>query len=124
MARAELTVRQLKNYDGAAAAGEFEDTWTAGDATEFNQCDFTGLEVIQARNVGVSARTLTIPSVPDPVFQRSGDIATYNIPAGKTITVDFLPIAGFRQSNGKLYLNPSHADVEFSIKRLPAVIRS
>lgn len=122
MPRVELTVRQLKNFDGAAGAGEFEDTWTAGDATENNQCDFTGREIIQARNVGVGARSVSVISAADPENQRTGDITTYNIPAGKTITLDFLPKKGWRQANGKLYLNPSHAEVEFSIKRLPAVI--
>lgn len=122
MPRVELPVRQLKLFDGAAGVGEFEDTFTAGDAVDFNQCDFTGREQIVARNVGATARTLTIVSVPDPLLQRTGDIATYSIGAGKQITVDFLPLAGFRQSNGKLYLNPSNAEIEFSIKRLPPVI--
>lgn len=121
MARVPLTVRQLKVFDGAAGAGEFADVFTAADTTDFNSFPFTGKEVIRARNVGASSRTVTVISAPYSKNQRVGDITTYSIPAGAQMTLDFLPLDGWRQADGSLYINGSHAEVEFSIVRLPDV---
>jgi len=120
MPQTALTVTQLNAFDGAAAAGEFAITETAADTSNGNKFTLTSREILIARNSGASARTITVTSLPDAINGRSGDITTYSIPAGASAAVPPLKADGWKQADGSLYIAGSHAEVLFSVLRLPA----
>lgn len=95
-------------------------TQTAADATNKNQLVLTGREIVIARNIDAgSTRTITVTSVADPLDNRTGNITTQNIAAGALMMIGPLAPEGWRQTDGYLYIEASHADVKFSVVRIP-----
>lgn len=92
-------------------------TETAADATNLNQLVLTGREIVIARNSGASTRTVTVTSVASSIDNRSGDITTQNILAGALMMIGPLAPEGWKQTDGYLYLQASHAEVKFSVIR-------
>lgn len=90
-------------------------TETAADATNKNELALTGREIVIARNTGVSTRTITVTSVSDPLDNRTGNITTQNILAGKLMMLGPLAPEGWRQTDGFLYIEASNAEVVFSV---------
>jgi hypothetical protein len=93
-------------------------TQTAADPTNLNRCVHTGRELILARNTGATARTVTITSVDDP-YGRQEHISAESIAAGALRMYGPFPVAGWRQTDGYLYFEASHAEVVFTVIRLP-----
>lgn len=94
-------------------------TQLAADAGNFQQFPLTGSELIVAYNSGGSTRTVTITSVADD-RGRSGSIAAENILAGVSkVYGPFKKKEGWQQTNGMLYFQASHADVKFTVIKLP-----
>jgi hypothetical protein len=93
-------------------------SFTAADASLFNQTLWhRNLEII-AWNDGASGRTVTIESAPDVPQGRLADITAEAIAAHEIRRFGPFPRNGWRQSNGMLYLKASHADVKFAaVKR-------
>lgn len=88
-------------------------TWTAADVTNGNRVAHTGDQVVIARNVGASTRTITVTSA-----RLNGRLATSpaaNITAGQYMVLPKFPTTGWKQSDGYLYLDASHAEVEFAV---------
>jgi len=119
MARTDITPTQLANFDGSAGANEFLAAGTASDATNGNAVVHTGREIILLTNTGPSARTMTVTSVADSKLGRTGNITTYSVPAGETHVIPPLPADGWRQADGKLYLDGSHAELVIRVLKLP-----
>ena len=93
-------------------------TWTAGDATNNNAFISTGEEIVLARNVSTTAaHTITILSVPDP-YGRPEDITNFSLAVGTVAVLGPFPSVGWMQSDGRIYLNPSNAAIEFIILRI------
>lgn len=92
-------------------------TVTAADASNLNQCTFTGKEVIIARNSGAGARTVTITSV--TYLGRTGHITAESIAAGATKVFGPFAIDGWKQTDGYLYFQGEHAEVLFTVLVLP-----
>jgi hypothetical protein len=90
---------------------------TAADATEKQETSISGREIIVAHNTGVGARTVTFTSVAH--LGRTGDITAYSIGAGEIAVFGPFKAVGWRQSNGKLYYEASHADVKFAVIAIP-----
>ncbi len=117
MPRTAIPVTQLANFDGIASANEFKNNEVSADVVNGNAFTWTGRESLICRNSGASARTITVSSV--PVKGRSGDITTYNIPAGESHTVPPLPAEGWMQADGMVYVDGSNAEVKFTLLRMP-----
>lgn len=94
-------------------------TLTAADATNKEQFASSGKDLVVAFNSGVSARTVTITSVADAKNNRTGDITTYALAAGKYAFFGPFERNGWMQSDGNIYLEASHADVKWGVIALP-----
>lgn len=111
MARQNLTKTIVPGPN--PSAGE-EITWTAADTVNKEQFSPATGDVLLVWNTDGSPQTYSIDSVPDPIFGRSGDIDAEDIAAGE-IHVLRLGIDGWRQADGKIYLEASDAAVKFAI---------
>jgi hypothetical protein len=89
-------------------------TFTAADATNFEECTIQGGELLLAWNTGATGYTVTISSAADQ-FNRSGDIATYAIAAGVISCFGPFSLPGWAQAGGYLYYQASNAAVKFAI---------
>lgn len=104
---------------GTIAANALDIAWTAADASNLNQTLFVGTRMrVQARNSGAGARTITITSLADPTYARSGDVSAFSIGAGEYVAFD-VDRGGFQQSDGYLYWQAEHAEVLVSVQTLP-----
>lgn len=86
------------------------------DATNKEQFAITGREILIAYNSGASARTITLTSVADDK-NRTGDVTAYGIPAGGFCAYKFSSIEGWRQTDGYMYIEASHAEVKWAVLR-------
>lgn len=101
------------------SAGAVSQAGTAADATNKEQTPLTGREIVVCHNTGAGARTVTFTSVADGQTNRSGDISAYSIPAGEVAFFGPFPNRGWRQTDGNLYFEAEHAEVEIHVLRLP-----
>jgi len=105
-------------YPGTIAANAADMTFAAADVANKNQFAATGKELLVVRNDNVGAQTVTINSVVD-TFKRTGDITAYSLGASEYAFFGPFPVGGWRQTDGNLYLEGSHADIKFAVIRLP-----
>jgi len=115
MARTTLT---KSTAGGAYATAGVALTMTAADASNLNAFVANGNDLIIAHNTGASTQTITITSTADP-YGRSGSITTENITAGQYKIYGPYSLIGWVQTDGKIYLAASHADVKFGVVTLP-----
>lgn len=108
------------NAPGAYPPAGVVVNFAAADASNLNQFILTGNELVIAFNSGATGRTVTITSVADR-FGRTGTITTEAIAAGVyRMYGPFTNAEGWKQTDGFLYLEASHAEVKFAIIKLPA----
>lgn len=119
MARATLTrTAPLGPYPTLQpAANALDLTMTAADVSNLNQILLDGPMLVIAQNTDSVDRTITITSAVDPQ-NRSGDITTYTISADDIAVFKIDQVAGWRQSDGYLYLQASNAAVRLGAIRL------
>lgn len=119
MARATLTrTTPLGPYPSLQpAANALDGVWTAADATNKNQFLLDGPVLLQFWNSGASPYTVTLTSAADPQ-NRTGDITAYSLAAGIISEIKIDQVAGWKQSDGYMYLEASNAAVKFNITRL------
>lgn len=91
--------------------------FTSADATNKEQFVASGNDLVIAWNSGVSTRTVTLTSV--ALNGRTGDISTYSLGAGDHAVFGPFQVGGWRQTDGKIYLEASHSDVKWAIIALP-----
>lgn len=120
MARTSLTVTTaLGAYPSLQPAANACDlTMTAADIVNYNQATCSGNDLIIAHNTSGGALTVTITSVADG-HNRTGDITTYSVGAGEYAVFGPFKSAGWMQSDGKLYMAASAADVKLGVIALP-----
>ncbi len=92
-------------------------TYTAADLSSKNSVALSGDEIVLATNTGVADHTVTINSAPDPKG-RLKDITTETLHAGDTHVYQRFPQRGYRQTDGTLHLEASHASVKFAVLKL------
>ncbi len=110
MARTNITVVEITR-DGVAA------TEVAGDVTNGNQFDHGARTFLRARNADVAQQTVTIIT-PGTVDGLAIADRVVTIPAGATRYIG--PFTNdYRQSDGKVYVDVSDADVFLAVFRLP-----
>lgn len=96
-----------------------EVTFTASNQTGGgNRFRSTGREVVLARNVGASTRTITVTSQTDP-YGRTKDVNAVNIATNVYAVLPFFAITGWRDANGYITVTASHAEVELAVLHLP-----
>jgi hypothetical protein len=120
MARASLTVATaLGSYPTLQpTANALDLAMAAANVADKNQFTASGNDLVFAHNTGVGAVTVTITSVADP-YKRTGDITAYSIGAGEYAHFGPFKMDGWKQTDGKIYLEASSADVKFGVVALP-----
>jgi hypothetical protein len=120
MARQTITKTNAPgNYPNLPISANAADiAWLQADTTNKEQFVSTGKEIVLAWNQGVGAATVTIESVADP-FRREGDISAYSVGADEIAVFGPFPVEGWRQSDGKVYLEASSTDIRFAVIVLP-----
>lgn len=113
-ARTSLTPKSAPGSYPTVTAGSLDLTMTAADVANKNQFQASGKDLIVIHNTGIAAYTITITSAPDP-FGRSQDITTYSLDAGDYAVLGPMQLAGWVQTDGKIYLEASNAGVKFGI---------
>ena len=108
---------------GALTADIAKITWTAADATNFQEVVNNGNLFILAWNQSADTdRTVTVTTVADSLG-RTGDITAYNVDFGSISILGPFPVTGFSQTNSKLYFQASHADIKFAVINMPGQLQ-
>lgn len=115
-ARTDLTVQSPVNLKASISANAADLTQTAADVSNGNQFTMSGGEIIIADNTGASAYTITLTSAPD-TLGRTKDISAYSIGAGEVAIFGPFEAYGWRQSNGKFYIDCDNTAVKLSVYR-------
>ncbi len=117
MPRTAITVQTPPGaYPGTIAADAADLTWVAADVANKNSFVCAGGELVLVRNDDASAQTVTITSVADE-YARTGDVSAYSVGAGEYALFGPIPVAGWRQSDGSVYLEASSANVKLAVIR-------
>lgn len=112
MARTTLTKTAAP---GPYAADGVALTLTAADTANNNQFVASGKDIVIAQNTdGAAAHNVTITSVADDKG-RTGDITNHSVPADGIAVFGPFEVAGWRQSDGKIYLEADNASIKFGI---------
>lgn len=118
MARTSITKSTLQGpYPTLPVTANLLDlTFEAADVANKNQFAGAGDDILLAWNTGASAYTVTFTSVADDK-KRTGDVTTYSIGAGDIAAFRFKD-AGWKQSDGKIYIEAENAAVKFAVAAL------
>ncbi len=103
---------------GGYVSAPTEIAYVAADPANKNQVTLTGKELLIAFNSGAAPHTITITSVPDEK-NRTGDITAFSIAAGKYYIFGPVALAGWQQTDGRLYFEADHAEIKFAIITVP-----
>ena len=104
---------------GAVSPGALKVNFTAADVSNHNEFMYSGKEILLVTNTDSASHNVTFTSAPDE-HGRSGDIATYAVPAGETHCFDFRQgAAGWLQSDGHVYFQGDNALLLFAILTIP-----
>lgn len=115
MARTALTVQQLSGpYPASLVMDDL--TWAAADIANQNEVTLTGREIILARNDNAATKIVTITSIAGP-HGRVGNI-TKSILTTEYAMWQASGLAGWLQSDGKLYLEGDDVLILFAVLRL------
>lgn len=89
----------------------------AGDTGNNNSIAVTSDSLLIAHNTNVAAQSLTITSVADPKFGRTGDV---NVPilAADEIRIFRLTKIGWANASGLVIVTPSSTDIKFGVVTL------
>lgn len=118
-ARAALTVQTpLVKYPASIAANAADITFAAANVTSNNDYTMTGREIVIVRNDDAAAQVITFASIVDEL-NRTGDITSYSIGASEYAAFGPFPVRGWRQTDGKMYINPGDADLKIAIIQIP-----
>jgi hypothetical protein len=115
MPRTEITIESpVGPYPALpVSAGAAAFTMTAADTVNKNSAAFGGAARLLLVVQNTNAQTVTITSKAD-ALGRTGDIAAYSVPAGALASFIF-ERNGWRQDDGALWFEGSHADVKFAV---------
>lgn len=117
MATALTAITKIGAYPTLpVSANALDLTWTTGDVTGMTVAVSGSTKyLVLMRNTGVGARTVTIASVADSPFNRTGDITAYSIGAGEYAHFYFSATDGWKDGSNLITITPSHAEVEFML---------
>lgn len=94
-------------------------TWTAADATNFEQLAVTNRDILLIWNSHAStAYTVTIDPVTDPVTGRTvTTLSAVSVAAGGFKMIGPLAMEGFRNSSGYLTFQAENAAIKYAVIR-------
>ena len=113
---AKTNVTKTTAPGGYAAAGSAV-TMAAVDAVDGGQFSAQGKDLLVIRNSGATSHTYTVSSTADP-FGRTKDLTGITIAAGAIHVVGPLPLDGWVQSDGKIYVAANSTEVLFGVVTL------
>lgn len=121
MARTEITVQEIKSPFAVISAGGLDFTMAALDAVNGNQFTCVGREIIILENTDAGAQTVTINSAADEK-NREGDLSAYSLAANDFVVapMGLTNSPGWKQSDGKIQIDTSSANIKIAVLRLPA----
>lgn len=94
-------------------------TMAAWDSVNGNSFQSTGNDLLVARNGHATlARTVTVTSVADPFFGRTGDITAFSLAVGAVAVFGPFKSDGWRQADGFIYVDASTIDITFGVVTL------
>ena len=120
MARTAITtasIRELVPQHTTVGAGDADLDNEAGDDVDGNEVDCTGRDLVVVENTDASPQTVTFTAAPDEIG-RSGEITAYSVAAGAIAIFGPFATAGWRQTDGKLYIDVSDALVFLGVLRV------
>lgn len=120
MARTPITsasIRQLIPQHTTVSAGAADLANEAGDSVDGNEVDCTGTELVIVENTDAGAQTVTFTAAPDEIG-RAGAITAYSVAAGAIAIFGPFNTSGWRQTDGKLYIDVSDALVFLGVLRI------
>jgi len=106
---------------GAYADADVVAGWTASDVGNKNQYPWTGREVLELRNAGVTTRACVLTSALDSQ-NRTNDVAI-SLLSGQHRVCPFIgprSAEGWVQADGYVYFEGPHIEAEWRVLRLPA----
>lgn len=117
--RTALTPKVLPGeYPGVIGANAADFTFVESDAANGNKFVSTGKEIIVAFNNGGSTFTITITSVND-AFRRTQHITDYSIESGNYSVFGPVPVSGWVQTDGNVYIDTNNSALKLVIFRIP-----
>jgi len=116
MARTALTPVQLKQNNYAVQAGDLAIALTS-DAVNGNLFGCTGKEILLVQNSDAAPHTFTVTSVAD-ALGRTGDINAYSVAANSFAAIQLSQIAGWKETDGNVYVSVSDSHVTFCVLRI------
>lgn len=118
MARTALaTILSLPDQGVGVSAGAQDLTFTAGDDVNGNDVPCTGKELVIVKNTDAGAQTVTFTAKEDG-YGRTGAITAYSLAASDEAIFGPFPTDCWRQTDAKLYIDVSDANVELAVVRL------
>jgi hypothetical protein len=120
MARTAITsasIRELVAQHTTVIAGAADLDNEAGDEVDGNEVDCTGAEIVVVENTDSGAQTVTFTAAPDEIG-RAGAITAYSVAAGVIAIFGPFATAGWRQTDGKLYIDVSDPLVFLGVLRI------
>lgn len=119
MSRTNIAAQTLLGaYPALPVTPSSDVTEVPGDVGNGNTTPIVNLKtIVIAHNINVAAKTVTFASVVDDK-NRTGDITSYSIAAGKYKIFGPFATAGWSNA-GNLDINTNHADVLLAVVTLP-----
>ncbi len=114
MARTNLTVTAAP---GSYAANPVALAMAAADVANKNQFTASDNDLLVIHNTGVASHTVTVTSVADP-YGRTRDIAAFSVGAGVYAVYGPMRLTGWKQADGKIYVEADSAEVKFGVVAL------
>ena len=100
------------------AANSLDVVFTAADVANGNKVVATGKDLLLVLNSHATlAKTFTVTSFPD-AQGRTAHIGPYTLQAGEYACVGPIPVAGWMQTDGNIYIDGESADIKFLVVRL------
>lgn len=107
---------------GTISANGADVVATAADTSNQNAVAITGRELVLVENTSAdTAYTCTFTSVADR-NGRLGHITSYSLSAGEKALFGNFTLEGWKQTDGKLYLEANNAAIKFLIIKIPAAL--
>ena len=109
MARTAITTAAIRNLvpqHTTVGAGDADIDVEAGDDANGNETDCAGGDLVIVENTDASPQTVTFTAAPDEIG-RAGAITDYSLAAGAVAIFGPFTTAGWRQNDGKLYIDVS-----------------
>lgn len=94
-------------------------TMIAADTVNQNSFIASGKDLVILHNTGAAQRTVTITSVADPSYGRSGDVSAVTIEIGEYCIFGPMKLPGWENTDGLILIESNHAEVKIGVVTLP-----